>query len=167
MRQGCSLFPPLFNLYSEKKTWTRTRITTNPDSSQRPNKSTIKNLKESKLIESSKHKKQPNLNQNHHYKKPWENKQKRRKEKRRQPSKTPKRGQKRTKERKRRKGFRMVAFFFLSSFFLCFLKVFSSGDFGPNLVVFCVLRIRLVRILEIFNCTQRKSLMKLKKNKKI
>ena len=42
----------------------------------------------------------------------------------------------RTKERKRRKGFCKVAFFFLSSFFVCFLKVFSTCDFGPNLVVF-------------------------------
>ena len=29
-------------------------------------------------------------------------------------------------------------FLFLSSFFVCFLKVFSSDDIGPNLVVFFV-----------------------------
>ena len=47
--------------------WTRTRITTNSNSSQRPNKSIIKNFKNSKPLESSKHKKtRRNLDQNHH-----------------------------------------------------------------------------------------------------
>ena len=43
---------------------------------------------------------------------------------------------KRTKEINRWKGFCKVAFFFLSSFSVCFPKVFSTCDFGPNLVVF-------------------------------
>ena len=60
---------------------------------------------------------------------------------------------KRTKERKRRKGFWKVAFFFLSSFFVCFLKVFSTCDFGSNLVVFFVFwGFDYFRILEIFHC---------------
>ena len=59
----------------------------------------------------------------------------------------------RKKERKRRKGFWKVAFLFLSSFFVCFLKVFSTFDFGPNLVVFFVFRgFDYFRILKIFNC---------------
>ena len=42
-------------------------------------------------------------------------------------------------ERKKKKGGVMEGcLFFLSSFFVCFLKVFSSGDFGLNLVVFFV-----------------------------
>ena len=65
-------------------------MTTNSNSSQRPNKSIIQNFKNSKPVESSKYKKHDqiwtkitNLN-----KKPWENKQKMRKEKRGQRSKT-------------------------------------------------------------------------------
>ena len=135
------------------QTWTRTRITTNSNSSQRPNKCIIRNFKNSKPLESSKHIKRdqiwtkittPQLN-NHAKKK------KRRNEKRRQllkplPSfsffrpllslflylyflyfclckwwwviKT-----KEYEKKKKKEGVLEVAFFFLSSFFVCFLIV--------------------------------------------
>ena len=61
-----------------------------------------------------------------------------------------KRGRKKEKELR---GFWKVAFFFLSSFFVCFLKAFSTYDFGPNLVViFVFLGFDYFQILEIFNC---------------
>ena len=87
-----SIFLKFFDNSKNIQTWTRTRISTNSNSSQRTNRRIIRNFKHSKPLESSKHKKtRPNLDQNHHtsIKQPWKNKQKRRKEKRRQPFKTP------------------------------------------------------------------------------
>ena len=59
------------------------------------------------------------------------------------------------KEEKEGRGFGRLPSFFFPSFFVCFLKVFSTCDFGPTLVVFFVLwgfDYLYFRILEIFNC---------------
>ena len=53
--------------------------------------------------------------------------------------------QKRTKESKRRKEFWQIAFFLLSSFFVGVSESLIIGSsFGPNLHVFCILRVRMV-----------------------
>ena len=48
------------------------------------------------------------------------------------------------KKEKEGRGFRRSPSFFFPPFLFVFSRFLSSGDFGLNLVVFCVLRIRLV-----------------------
>ena len=125
--------------------WTRTRITTNSNFSQPPNKCIIQNFKNWKPLEASKYKKHDQIwtkitTQN---KQPWENQQKRREKKEGNVPKKEKEGM----------GFGRLPSFFFPPFLLVFLWFFVlSGDFGPNLVVFFVFwGFERFSILEILN----------------